>query len=386
MPVALRPLALAVMLAALPAAAIAESGKLFFLKGDVTVVGVDGASRPARPGESIASGERIVTGPDALAQLRTADGGLMSVRPESNVRLDRFSSPEGGRVVIDAGSIRVINLPSPGGGAKPMPIQLQAAGGTVTLQGADAETAVRRADANVPAPEGGLITRVNAGTALAVTSNGTVPLPVASVNVASAGAIRPAPIEALPPIRIAPGAANTAIATPPALAGVRPPAPPTGPLGFTVPVTQPPSLQALGNVLPTTRVGGTATFTPTVGTVPLTPATRPGVTAGTAVDLLVNASLQPKDTPTTVNVGGVTGTVQPTRFTNVTLPPPPATMPTTTQTTFVPTTTLAPTVQQTTILQQTPTLTPTTTTVFVPRTTYTAPTTTFTGNVLTFGR
>jgi hypothetical protein len=59
--------------------------------GDVRVMGVDGQTRPIERGAELREGETIVTGANALAQLRMADGGQMSVRAETEIKLDRFS-------------------------------------------------------------------------------------------------------------------------------------------------------------------------------------------------------------------------------------------------------------------------------------------------------
>jgi hypothetical protein len=59
--------------------------------GDVRIVGRDGAQRPAERGAELRDGETIQTGANALAQLRLADGGLLSVRADTELKLDRFA-------------------------------------------------------------------------------------------------------------------------------------------------------------------------------------------------------------------------------------------------------------------------------------------------------
>ena len=66
------------------------AGRFLSVAGDVRLVGADGRSRPAERTSEMRQGDRIVTGGSGLAQLRMADGALLSVRPNSDVRLDQF--------------------------------------------------------------------------------------------------------------------------------------------------------------------------------------------------------------------------------------------------------------------------------------------------------
>jgi hypothetical protein len=68
----------------------AAAGRFLSVVGEVRLVGQDGRSRPAQQATEVRQGDRIVTGGNALGQLRMADGSLLSVRPDSDVRLDQF--------------------------------------------------------------------------------------------------------------------------------------------------------------------------------------------------------------------------------------------------------------------------------------------------------
>jgi hypothetical protein len=59
--------------------------------GDVRILGRDGAQRPAARGGELREGDTILTGASALAQLRLADGGMISVRGDTELKLDRFA-------------------------------------------------------------------------------------------------------------------------------------------------------------------------------------------------------------------------------------------------------------------------------------------------------
>src|SRR2546427_1993573 len=68
-----------------------EAGRFLSVVGDVRV-GREGASqRVAQCAAEFYEGESIVTAAGALAQLRMTDGALMSVRGDTEIKLERFS-------------------------------------------------------------------------------------------------------------------------------------------------------------------------------------------------------------------------------------------------------------------------------------------------------
>jgi len=77
----------------IPAAAVAadSAGVFQVIIGEVRVVGAGGQERTAVKGENILEGDRVVTGEGALAQVKFADGGLMSIRANTEFVLDKFS-------------------------------------------------------------------------------------------------------------------------------------------------------------------------------------------------------------------------------------------------------------------------------------------------------
>src|SRR2546429_4390606 len=69
----------------------AEAGRFLSVVGDVRV-GREGApQRVAQRAAEFYEGESIITGAGALAQLRMFDGALMSVRGDTEIKLERFS-------------------------------------------------------------------------------------------------------------------------------------------------------------------------------------------------------------------------------------------------------------------------------------------------------
>jgi FecR-like protein len=84
----------AALLAAMAGAVSAQSsdaGKFLSVIGDVRVISREGAPRAAQREAEFREGESIITGAGALAQLRMFDGALMSVRGNSEIKLERFS-------------------------------------------------------------------------------------------------------------------------------------------------------------------------------------------------------------------------------------------------------------------------------------------------------
>ena len=69
----------------------AAAGRFLAVTGEVTVVATDGARRAAAQGSEIRSGETLITGASSLAQMRMADSSLLSVRADSQFKLEQFS-------------------------------------------------------------------------------------------------------------------------------------------------------------------------------------------------------------------------------------------------------------------------------------------------------
>lgn len=81
---------LVALCAACPALA-QTAGKFLVSVGDVKLVGKDGKARTAERGGELLEGDTIVTGANSLAQIRLQDNGLISVRPNTEMKLDKFA-------------------------------------------------------------------------------------------------------------------------------------------------------------------------------------------------------------------------------------------------------------------------------------------------------
>jgi hypothetical protein len=89
-------LALLLSLMAAGSASAQTAGRFIVVVGDVKVLGRDGAERTAARDGEFQQGESIVTGRNSLAQIRMGDGAAMSIRAESQLKLDAFKYTEGG--------------------------------------------------------------------------------------------------------------------------------------------------------------------------------------------------------------------------------------------------------------------------------------------------
>jgi hypothetical protein len=81
-----------IVLVLAPCAALAQSAASFIVAiGAVQVVDAAGQTRPAERGGALAPGDRVVTGSNGLAQIRFSDGALLSVRADSDLKIDAYS-------------------------------------------------------------------------------------------------------------------------------------------------------------------------------------------------------------------------------------------------------------------------------------------------------
>jgi hypothetical protein len=74
-----------------PVAAYAEvAGQVQFVAGDVRIVDAAGNQRVAQKGQNISEGETVITAAGSSAQLRMIDGGILALRPETQIKVDTY--------------------------------------------------------------------------------------------------------------------------------------------------------------------------------------------------------------------------------------------------------------------------------------------------------
>lgn len=243
-------------------------GQVLFAKGDVQIVGADGVTRPARQGDPVSDGERVITGPGALGQIRLSDGGRVGVRAQSGVRFEPPAAGAPRTLELTGGNVRVLNMSD--GGATPAPYVLRTSQGQVQVRDADTLAAIVPAETAQGAGSERTVIKLNRGTGIAAGKAGT-PLEMRSGEtvavVPGAGApsrLADARLPQLAPAQVPAGARPAAGSYPIAEDPGRPLTLP--PTGLSPPVTRTPVLA--GGFQPADALRG---ISPATGAPPAAP-------------------------------------------------------------------------------------------------------------------
>jgi len=86
-----RGLLLAAISTAFAPSAYANSGRVDFTAGSVTVTGADGAARPLAKGNEVKTGDRIVSDANGRAQIRFSDGSYVSLQPNTDFDIKQYT-------------------------------------------------------------------------------------------------------------------------------------------------------------------------------------------------------------------------------------------------------------------------------------------------------
>jgi hypothetical protein len=129
----------------------APEGTVLFTQKGSQIIAENGLTRPARQGDVLQSGERLLTPPGSISQVRLPDGSLMGLRPGTEIKFDKPAPgvEKTAIVSLQQGSVRVIGaeLMDP---RKSSALTIQSGQATLKLQGADLETTLVKPDANKP--------------------------------------------------------------------------------------------------------------------------------------------------------------------------------------------------------------------------------------------
>lgn len=122
----------------------APAGTLLFTQPGAQILDATGTARPALRGGVLQDGERLLTPPGAISQIKLPDGSLIGMRPDSEVRLTappvaNASVPLG--VVLVHGAARVIGVELMDD-KKVSNFRFQSGPAVLQLKGADLESAV----------------------------------------------------------------------------------------------------------------------------------------------------------------------------------------------------------------------------------------------------
>jgi hypothetical protein len=261
--------------------AVAEpAGTLLFAPPGVRIVNEAGQARDAKKGDVIQPGERLLTPPNAISQVKLPDGGLVGMRPGAEVKFQTPppGSPQSQKVLsLVQGAVRVVGGDL-AGQIRATPVALQTGQTTLQLKGADAESAIVKPNTQGAAP--GSYTRLQAGSGTLQNGNVAEALPKGQVAFVAPNSPVPTTLTSVVPTIFAPP--QTGLPQLPATGQpsgqARTPGSPSPVMRSTSTLTAPPI--AGGTRLPTPGAVGTPppVFSPiTTSTFPTSPG-RPGAT------------------------------------------------------------------------------------------------------------
>ncbi len=173
------------------------AGQIMAVAGNAQIIDAAGKSRGLVKGESVQAGDRIVTQQGALVQLRMADGGFISVRPGTEMVIDRFvyDAKDAGKsnflVSLVKGGFRSITGLI--GRTNPNSYQIRTATATIGIRGTDHEPmyipigGMGGSGNNLP----GFYDKVNEGETFIKNDRGMLPLTSGQVGFAPITATKP---------------------------------------------------------------------------------------------------------------------------------------------------------------------------------------------------
>lgn len=136
-----RSVSLLLALLAAHGAGAAEPLRVQFVNGDVTLQRPDGSRVPVRKGDVIGGGDRLITGPGAVAQVRAQDQGVVALRPDSAITFS--PKAQGLGITLDQGQLRAVTMP---GLTAPAPLQITTPDSRMALTQGDLETGLQPQD------------------------------------------------------------------------------------------------------------------------------------------------------------------------------------------------------------------------------------------------
>jgi hypothetical protein len=242
----------------------APAGTLLFTQPGSQIVEDNGQSRPAKQGDMLQPGERLITPPGGISQVLLPDGSLVGLRPASEIKFDgpRATSDNAvSAISLIRGAARLIGTELMDG-KKVSSFTLQSGPATLKLKGADLETAVVKPDDGKPVGgvDPGSYNRLLTGVASVGNGSQVETLAPRQVSFVSTTALAPIKLTSVSPTLFSPtitGLSAPAINSP------------------TSPLPNPASSPALGALSPSFT---TSTLTTPLLTTPVSPiVTNPGL-------------------------------------------------------------------------------------------------------------
>lgn len=249
---------LAILLGSFASGAFAApAGALLFSQEGAQIIDAAGVTRPARQGDVLQTGERLLTPPNGITQVKLPDGSLISVRPGTEMRIDPPPTgvPNQQQIALIHGAVRVIGAELMDK-LKSSAITLQTGQATLQLTGADIESAVVRPDSQKPQGLGdpGSYNRLQIGAGTLRSGTVLEPLALRQVSFISLAGLQPITLGSVSPTLFGSG---LVLATTPVSASVGGLAPAPAPATSAAPTpvaasVLSPSAVPTGKISPTT--------------------------------------------------------------------------------------------------------------------------------------
>lgn len=157
-------------------AVLVVAGRVHFVAGEVQAVDEAGGVRTLQKGDSINVGDTVTSSGEASAQIRMEDGGLIALRPDSQLKFDsfRFSGKEDGTensfFTLDKGGFRAVTGLI--GRANKQSYRITTPAAIIGISGTDHEIVYLAND--VPDALAGTYNKVNTGGTNLTTGKGTI--------------------------------------------------------------------------------------------------------------------------------------------------------------------------------------------------------------------
>jgi len=185
----------AIVSAAFSNPALANTGKVDFTIGNVTVTGSDGRGRPLTKGAEVKSGDKIVSSVDGRAQIRFSDGAYVSLQPntEFDIRQYRYSGKTDGTESALFGLFKGAMRTVTGlvGRANKNRYQIATTTATIGIRGTGGLIAIGADGSTLVTGTSGIWTLTNKG--------GTIDIPAGTAGLAGANVnVPPKPVDGIP--------------------------------------------------------------------------------------------------------------------------------------------------------------------------------------------
>ncbi len=186
---------IAIVSAAFSNPALANTGRVDFTIGNVTVTGSDGRGQPLTKGAEVKSGDKIVSSVDGRAQIRFSDGAYVSLQPntEFDVKEYRYSGKTDGTESALFGLFKGAMRTVTGlvGRANKSRYRITTTTATIGIRGTGGLIAIGADGSTLVTGTSGIWTLSNKG--------GTIDIPAGSAGIAGANVnVPPKPADGIP--------------------------------------------------------------------------------------------------------------------------------------------------------------------------------------------